>query len=87
MKIIGNIIWLIFGGFHIALEYFFASFVLMVTIIGIPFGLQSLNLDIPDSHILWSLTLHHHHWYPLWEDALPIGKIGLFTIRKGGHIT
>lgn len=44
-------------------------------------------LDIPDSHILWSLTLHHHHWYPLWEDALPIGKIGLFTIRKGGHIT
>ena len=46
MKIIGNVIWLIFGGFHIALEYFFASFVLMITIIGIPFGLQSLKLGI-----------------------------------------
>ena len=44
MKVFGNIVWLIFGGFHIALEYFFASLVLMITIIGIPFGLQSLKL-------------------------------------------
>jgi uncharacterized membrane protein YccF (DUF307 family) len=46
MKILGNIIWLIFGGFHIALEYFCASIILMITIIGIPFGLQSLKLGI-----------------------------------------
>jgi uncharacterized membrane protein YccF (DUF307 family) len=46
MKFLGNIIWLIFGGLHIALEYFVASFVLMITIIGIPFGLQSLKLGI-----------------------------------------
>ena len=38
MKIIGNIIWIIFGGLHIALEYFIAGLVLMITIIGIPFG-------------------------------------------------
>lgn len=46
MKVLGNIIWLIFGGFHIALEYFFASLILMITIIGIPFGLQSWKLGI-----------------------------------------
>ena len=46
MKILGNIIWLIFGGFHIALEYFCSSILLMITIIGIPFGLQSLKLGL-----------------------------------------
>lgn len=46
MKTIGNIIWLIFVGFQIALEYLCASLVLMLTIIGIPFGLQSLKLGM-----------------------------------------
>ncbi|MFA7630293.1 MAG: YccF domain-containing protein, partial [Candidatus Neomarinimicrobiota bacterium] len=32
MKFLGNIIWLIFGGFVTALEYLAASLVLMVTI-------------------------------------------------------
>ena len=44
MNLIGNLIWLIFGGFVIALEYFIGSLFLMVTIIGIPFGLQTLKL-------------------------------------------
>lgn len=46
MKLLGNIIWLIFGGIHIAIEYFVASLALMITIVGIPFGLQSLKLGI-----------------------------------------
>ena len=46
MKTLGNIIWLIFGGLHIALEYFIAGIILMITIIGIPFGLQSLKLGL-----------------------------------------
>ena len=46
MKTLGNIIWIIFGGLHIALEYFIAGLVLMITIIGIPFGLQSMNLGM-----------------------------------------
>jgi uncharacterized membrane protein YccF (DUF307 family) len=46
MKIIGNLIWLLFGGLVIAIEYFAASMVLMVTIIGIPFGIQTLKLGI-----------------------------------------
>ena len=46
MKFLGNLIWLIFGGFAIALEYFAASLVLFATIIGIPFGIQTIKLGI-----------------------------------------
>jgi uncharacterized membrane protein YccF (DUF307 family) len=44
MKILGNLIWLIFGGIIIAVEYFIGSILLMITIIGIPFGLQTLKM-------------------------------------------
>jgi len=44
MKILGNIIWLIFGGIITSIEYVIASLLLMITIIGIPFGLQTLKL-------------------------------------------
>jgi uncharacterized membrane protein YccF (DUF307 family) len=46
MKLIGNIIWFIFGGLGIALEYIFASIAMMITIIGIPFGLQTIKLAL-----------------------------------------
>ena len=46
MKVLGNIIWLIFGGAETAIEYFLASVALMVTIIGIPFGLQTLKIGM-----------------------------------------
>jgi uncharacterized membrane protein YccF (DUF307 family) len=44
MKFIGNIIWIIFGGFAIALEYLVAGLLMCLTIIGIPFGIQSFKL-------------------------------------------
>jgi uncharacterized membrane protein YccF (DUF307 family) len=44
MKIIGNLIWLLFGGIIIAVEYFVGSIFLIITIIGIPFGLQTLKM-------------------------------------------
>ncbi|MDR0995551.1 MAG: YccF domain-containing protein [Tannerella sp.] len=44
MKFLGNLLWLIFGGLLTAIEYLLASLVLMLTIIGIPFGLQTLKL-------------------------------------------
>lgn len=44
MNFIGNIIWLIFGGLFIAIEYFISSLILFLTIKGIPFGLQTLKL-------------------------------------------
>jgi uncharacterized membrane protein YccF (DUF307 family) len=46
MKFLGNIIWLIFGGFAVAIEYFVSSIALMLTIIGIPFGLQTIKLGV-----------------------------------------
>ncbi|GAB6010136.1 YccF domain-containing protein [Dysgonomonas reticulitermitis] len=46
MKTLGNIIWVIFGGFIIALEYFIAGFLMLITIIGIPFGIQAFKLGI-----------------------------------------
>ena len=44
MKFLGNIIWLIFGGLITAIEYLISSLCMMITIIGIPFGLQTLKL-------------------------------------------
>jgi uncharacterized membrane protein YccF (DUF307 family) len=44
MKILGNLVWLIFGGIIIAVEYFVGSLLLMITIIGIPFGIQTLKM-------------------------------------------
>ncbi|MEN8138086.1 MAG: YccF domain-containing protein [Bacteroidota bacterium] len=44
MRTLGNIIWLIFGGIFIAVEYLIGSIVMMLTIIGIPFGIQTLKL-------------------------------------------
>ena len=46
MKFLGNIIWLIFGGFAISMEYFVSSIALMLTIVGIPFGLQTMKLGV-----------------------------------------
>ena len=40
MKLLGNIIWLIFGGLFAALGWLILGLLLCVTIIGIPFGLQ-----------------------------------------------
>ncbi|MEG1634853.1 MAG: YccF domain-containing protein [Rikenellaceae bacterium] len=46
MNILGNIIWVVFGGFFMALEYFISGFLLCCTIIGIPFGLQIFKIGV-----------------------------------------
>lgn len=46
MRLLANLIWLIFGGFVTALEYFAASVPLFLSIIGIPFAIQSIKLGI-----------------------------------------
>lgn len=46
MKLTGNIIWLVFGGLLTAIEYFAAGVALALTIVGIPFALQSFKLGI-----------------------------------------
>ncbi|MBM6882721.1 YccF domain-containing protein [Bacteroides caecigallinarum] len=44
MNILMNILWIILGGLLVCLEYIVASLLLMITIIGIPFGLQTIKL-------------------------------------------
>jgi uncharacterized membrane protein YccF (DUF307 family) len=44
MRFFGNIIWLVFGGILISIEYLIGSLLLMITIVGIPFGLQTLKM-------------------------------------------
>ena len=44
MNLLGNIIWLLFGGIVIAIQYLIGSIVLMITIVGIPFGRQTLKM-------------------------------------------
>lgn len=41
---IGNIIWLIFGGLELAVLHAILGLIFCVTVIGIPFGLQSFKL-------------------------------------------
>ena len=44
MRILGNIIWLIFGGLATSIGYFAGSIPLLITIVGIPFALQTMKL-------------------------------------------
>lgn len=55
MKTVLNIIWVIFGGLLIAAEYFVSSILLMVTIVGIPFGIQTMKLALV---ALWPFGAH-----------------------------
>ena len=44
MNTIGNLLWIILGGFIIALFYLIGSIILIITIVGIPFGIQTLKM-------------------------------------------
>ncbi len=46
MSLVGNIIWLVFGGFFAAAGYIIGGLGICLTIIGIPFGIQSIKLGI-----------------------------------------
>lgn len=46
MSLLGNIIWLIFGGLVSGIGYIIGGLTLCLTIIGIPFGLQAIKLGI-----------------------------------------
>ena len=84
MSLLGNIIWLIFGGFVSGLGYIIGGLALCATIIGIPFGLQTIKIGIvtmapfgkenvvtPDSGSVINMTLNVI-WVILfgWEIAL-----------------
>ena len=44
MRVLGNILWIILGGLAIAIGWALAGVLNCITIIGIPFGLQSFKM-------------------------------------------
>ena len=44
LSLIGNILWIIFGGLWTAIEWLIAGLFMCITIIGIPFGIQSFKI-------------------------------------------
>ncbi len=44
MRLIGNILWLVLGGLAIAVGWAVVGVINCITIIGIPFGLQSFKM-------------------------------------------
>ncbi len=46
MSLIGNVIWLVFGGLIAGLGYIIGGLLMCITIVGIPFGLQSIRLGV-----------------------------------------
>ncbi len=59
-SIIGNVVWIVFLGWELALLHLFAGLLLMVTVVGIPFGIACWKM-IP-------LALA-----PLGREIVPIG--------------
>ncbi|HEX6255797.1 MAG TPA: YccF domain-containing protein [Euzebyales bacterium] len=50
MAFLGNLLWLVLAGWWVALAYVVAGVVNMITIIGIPFGIQAFKLA---GYALW----------------------------------
>ena len=46
MTLLGNIIWLLFGGFLVGIGYIIGGLVMCLTIVGIPFGVQNIKLGM-----------------------------------------
>jgi uncharacterized membrane protein YccF (DUF307 family) len=46
MSLLGNILWLIFGGLIAGLGYIIGGLLMCLTIVGIPFGIQSIKLGV-----------------------------------------
>ena len=44
MSFLGNLVWLIFGGFIAGMGYILGGLLVCLTIVGIPFGMQAIKL-------------------------------------------
>lgn len=82
MSFLGNLLWIIFGGFLGALGWVISGFICCITIIGIPFGKQCFKMaalqlapfgkDVRDVSMNVSGTIGNILWIILlgWELAL-----------------
>ena len=44
MTLLGNLVWIAFGGLIASLAWLFAGILCCITVVGIPFGLQHFKL-------------------------------------------
>lgn len=61
MRLVLNIIWLVFAGIWMAIAYVIAGILMCITIIGIPFGVQAFKLA---GYALW----------PFGRTLVPTGR-------------
>lgn len=81
MNVFLNIIWVVFGGLMIAFEYALASVGMMITIIGIPFGLQTMKLAIL---ALWPFGTDISH--DTWPSGCLSGIMNVVWWFIGGFV-
>lgn len=94
MRIVGNLLWFIFGGFIAFIELLVAGLLCCITIVGIPFGVQCFKLaglaaapfgkDVK-YNVGFTATLGNILWiiFVGWETALTdlvIGAVLCLTI-------
>ena len=46
MSLLGNILWLIFGGLIAGIGYILGGLLTCITIVGIPFGIQAMKIGV-----------------------------------------
>lgn len=46
MSLLGNLIWLVFGGLLSGLLYLLSGLLLCLTVVGLPFGLRSMKMGL-----------------------------------------
>lgn len=46
MSLLGNILWLVFGGLIAGVGYIIGGLLICVTIVGIPFGIQTMKIGV-----------------------------------------
>lgn len=67
-SIVGNVLWLVFFGWWLALGHIAAAFLCAITIIGLPFAVANVKL-VPVA--LW----------PFGRDIVDSGRVGLLPAR------
>jgi uncharacterized membrane protein YccF (DUF307 family) len=90
MSVLGNIIWIIFGGLISAICWSIAGLLLCITIIGIPFGVQCFKIaglvlapfgrEINDSGMGAGSFIMNIVWIILFGWELAVGHLVLALI-------
>lgn len=73
LKLLGNILWLVLGGFGMAIGWFVCGLIMFVSIIGIPWGRSCFELGML---ALWPFGREAVHRQALGQRDIGTGKLG-----------